>query len=601
MILSRLHELAEREGLLDDLAFERHPIPYIISLGPEGKYLGIQQRRGTITSPARKKGGEAKTRPDKGTVLDVPRPHGNPATRGFARFFADTLARVLPVDDEQKSALSRATFWRQIDQAVEETDDPALRAVQTFGRNLADPELIERIRAEVEANKPAPGDRCTFAWHTDEGGTIVEREPLRDWYRQFFEKVAAERSSADPRGICQVTGQVQPLPGSHPKLAARIPGQTAAELRVISNDKAAFESYNLDGAANSAVGQRAAEGYVRALDALMADQLPGRPKTSLRLGPVLFLFWTREKAGGHFLDQLDQPQPEHVAKLIQSVKSGRPSSAADPRDFYCLCLSGNGARAIVRDYLELPLAAARENLGRWFDNLQIIDAYTGETAHPVPLWQLVGATVRRGDDPAPDLPALLMSAALKGTALPDHILAACLRRIRVEAGDNPFHPARVGLIKLILNRAKREGDLQMSEQLDSCAADRSAGYASGRLLACLARCQSPRDYGSGAQVLERYFGSASTAPRSVFPVLLRLNRHHIRKIRDENTGFAVNLEKELEERLAPFRGSSEQDPDFPAVLSLTEQGRFALGFYHQRAEYRADSIERKRNQNETNE
>jgi len=75
----------------------------------------------------------------------------------------------------------------------------------------------------------------------------------------------------------------------------------------------------------------------------------------------------------------------------------------------------------------------------------------------------------------------------------------------------------------------------------------------------------------------------------VFPTLLRLNRHHIAKIRDEMAGFAVNLEIELEERVAPLRPAPDRPADFPALLSLAEQGRFALGFYHQRADYRSES------------
>jgi CRISPR-associated protein Csd1 len=134
----------------------------------------------------------------------------------------------------------------------------------------------------------------------------------------------------------------------------------------------------------------------------------------------------------------------------------------------------------------------------------------------------------------------------------------------------------------------------MSETLDPQLDGRSAGYACGRLLALLARCQSPKDFGTNAQILERYFGSASTSPRSVFPVLLRLNRHHLKKIRDDRPGpLAAVLEKELEQRLAPFKLSANRDPDFPAILSLPEQGRFALGFYHQRAEFRKQAADRK--------
>src|SRR5207247_2475280 len=125
---------------------------------------------------------------------------------------------------------------------------------------------------------------------------------------------------------------------------------------------------------------------------------------------------------------------------------------ASERDFYCLCLSGNGARAIVRDYLEAPLPEVRANLGQWFQDLQITDdSYTGqgEITGSFSLWKLATATVRDADDLPPDLPAELMSAALKGTGIPDHVLATCLRRIRVESGWEQFRPARMGLIKLI--------------------------------------------------------------------------------------------------------------------------------------------------------
>lgn len=133
----------------------------------------------------------------------------------------------------------------------------------------------------------------------------------------------------------------------------------------------------------------------------------------------------------------------------------------------------------------------------------------------------------------------------------------------------------------------------MTESLNPEAESTSPGYACGRLLACLARCQHPRSFGAEAQILERYFASASTTPRFVFPVLLRLNRHHVRKLREEYAGLATSLEKELEERIAPFRPGPGGDPDFPAVLSLHEQGRFALGYYQQRAAYRAASAQRK--------
>jgi hypothetical protein len=144
MILKRLYELAEREKLLDDPAFESQPVPIIIKVGESGKYLGIEERRGEIVITTKK--GAPKTRPDRGKEILVPKPHGNTANSGFARFFADTFARVLPVDsmlsekDRKKSNASRDTFWRQIAEAARAANDPALIAISAFGRELmADP------------------------------------------------------------------------------------------------------------------------------------------------------------------------------------------------------------------------------------------------------------------------------------------------------------------------------------------------------------------------------------------------------------------------------------------------------------------------------
>ncbi len=596
MILKRLYELAEREGLLDDPAFEEQPVPFVIKLGPKGEYNGIEDRRGQVVLPSKKKDAPPKTKQDKGKPLSVPKPHGSPANAGFARFFADTLPRVLPVSDEEKSRKSRATFWQQIAQATSATGEPALQAVQSFGQQSnTDAKLAEQIRRDVEELKPGPSDRCTFAWHPHGGKTVIEAEPVRNWYRQFYASVTGDKQQAGPQGICQITGEIGPLATSHATKISGVPGGLAAGVSVVSNDKAAFESYGLEKAVNSSIGYRAAEGYPRALLALIGNKLPGRPRTSLRVGSTLFLFWTRDKTDASVLS-LDEPHPEQVAHLIDAARSGKLSHTINDNAFYCLCLSANAARAIVRDYLELPLPDARLNLGRWFSDLQIIDdSYKGQSQINAcfPLWMLAGSTVRDGDDLSPDLPAILMGAALKGTAVPNHVLAACLQRIRVESGNQQLRPARMALIKLILNRQTNRGEPCMTQELDPAVAEHSPGYACGRLLALLARCQSWTDFGASAAILERYFGAASTAPRAVFPLLLRLNRHHLKKIRDENAGQAVNLEKELEERLADFPSRPGQDPDFPAILSLPEQGRFALGFYHQRADYRKQSADKK--------
>lgn len=594
MILQRLYELAERENLLDDPSLARQPVPFVVQVGPGGKYLGIQERRSPIVTPSRKKDAPPKTRPGRGDDLLVPKPHGNTANKGFACFFADTLARVMPLDDDAKSARSRETFWKQLEQAAKDTGDAALVAVSDFGRALAsDPALVDRVRADLSEKNAKPSERCTFAFDPDDGTTIVERPAVRSWYRSFYDAVMGARAASSVQGLCQITGERTALPRSHATKIAGVPNGISSGVSVVSYDKAAFESYGLDGAVNSGIGARAADGYTRALNDLIANKLPGGRRTRRVIGDVLFVYWTRRRVDDDALVLLDEPTPEQVERLLTSAADGRQSATTEPNDFYCLGLTGNGARAMVREYLEVPLSRVRENLARWFADLRIVDERRLEARCDFPLWMLANATVRESKDLPPDIATALHSAALKGAAVPDHVLAACLRRIRVEGATAAFLPQRMGMIKLILNRKPSKGVTMLTEALNPEAERTSPGYACGRLMACLARCQHPKSFGAEAQILERYFASASTTPRFVFPVLLRLNRHHVRKARDESPGLAANLERELEDRIAPFLPGPGGDPDFPAVLSLHEQGRFALGYYQQRAAYRAASAQRK--------
>jgi CRISPR-associated protein Csd1 len=96
-------------------------------------------------------------------------------------------------------------------------------------------------------------------------------------------------------------------------------------------------------------------------------------------------------------------------------------------------------------------------------------------------------------------------------------------------------------------------------------------------------------------VAERYFGTACSSPASVFPLLLRLNRHHLNRIgkSDRYKGHERFLEAAIQQILALFRPEGDkQPPRFPRVLDLQAQGCFALGFYQQQA---ADDAARRAN------
>lgn len=101
----------------------------------------------------------------------------------------------------------------------------------------------------------------------------------------------------------------------------------------------------------------------------------------------------------------------------------------------------------------------------------------------------------------------------------------------------------------------------------------STGYQLGRLFAVLEKIQEEANPGINTTIRERYYGAACATPVTVFANLMRLKNHHLAKL--ENKGRVTNFEKLLGEII-------EKVHDFPAHLDLHEQGRFAIGYYHQR-------------------
>ena len=339
------------------------------------------------------------------------------------------------------------------------------------------------------------------------------------------------------------------------------------------------ESYGLTETTSARVSEDGVEGYTRALNALIGNALPNRSRTSLRVGNAMFLFWTRQPEDSlPVADILEQPTNESVEMILQSPAAGREVRVVDDNHFYCLTLTANSARIVVRDYLETSLPEVRQHLARWFVDLRMIDQYTGEVTATVSLLELARALVRDLEELPPHVPAQLLGAAIYGRPLPDSLLAACLRRLAVEGGAG-FRRPRMSLIRLILNRTHAM-ETPMSEHLNPSGC--TPAYLCGRLLAIFERVQSAALGDVNASVVDRFYGTASTAPALVFPRLFKSAEQHLSKLQGERPGQAVNLQKEIEAVTLGLQS-------FPLMLSLPQQGQFALGFYHQRADFRTRS------------
>ena len=136
-----------------------------------------------------------------------------------------------------------------------------------------------------------------------------------------------------------------------------------------------------------------------------------------------------------------------------------------------------------------------------------------------------------------------------------------------------------------------------------------AAYNLGRLLAVFENLQDKyHNYErKGAGIVERYYGTASSAPASAFPLLCRLSRHHLSKLKKGEEGdkaAAYAIEKDIVAIFSKFQPTVVgQPPVFPRILTLEEQGKFALGFYQQKAKPRkqADGQSAENNRNNSKE
>ena len=99
------------------------------------------------------------------------------------------------------------------------------------------------------------------------------------------------------------------------------------------------------------------------------------------------------------------------------------------------------------------------------------------------------------------------------------------------------------------------------------------GYICGRLFAVIEKIQ--KEANGKATLTERYLNSASSTPATVFPSLLNLSVHNAEKLNDGKTVYFDKLKQEIIDKL--------DASGFPRQLSMNDQGRFFVGYYHQKS------------------
>ena len=278
-----------------------------------------------------------------------------------------------------------------------------------------------------------------------------------------------------------------------------------------------------------------------------------------------------------FSDQEDDPNRniEQVRKVFTSIYSGAIKTTSEDR-FYILGLAPNAARIAVVYWAEIPLKEFAGTICKHFDDMEVVD--TRPDKKPYMSLRNIISTVTLGgkvSDATPNLPDAVVKSIFQGIPYPQTLFASCIRRIRAESGEkdkNAVHITRAAIIKAYLNRINNNQEIQVMLDKDN----NNQGYLCGRLFAVLDKIQEEAN--NQHSIRERYMNSASSTPAAVFSTILNLSNHHIENLKNE--GRKIYFEKLKQEII------SKIDADgFKAQLDLQDQGRFFIGYYHQRQDF----------------
>jgi len=550
---------ADPEAHMAPPGFEWKEIPFILEIDVQGNLVQIEDTRE----------GEGKKKRAHAFLV----PQGVKKTSGIAaNFFWDNTEYVLGVDTKGKPervAQQHHAFIAKIEDLPEETRvDEGVQAVLQFLKDIDSNTLSEDPHwPEITEDNP----NLTFKLHG--GMDLVCQRPA------IIDALGNHPQSADMNTICSVTGEHDEVERLHAVIKGVWGAQTSG-ANIVSFNLDAFNSYGKTRGANAPVGKRTAFAYTTALNHLLRKDSAQR----LQVGDTSTVFWADrptdlETGIVNIFGEPPKDDPDRnvraVASLYQSIQNGRFENDEGKAQFFVLGLAPNAARIAIRFWLHGTVADTAARIKQHFDDLAIEHA-----PHDPPYLSLFRllisvATQGKADNIPPNVGGELMRAILEGLPYPQTLLAAAIRRIRAEQEIN--YP-RAALIKACINRSTRYSNPNLKEELKMSLDEqnRNTGYRLGRLFAVLEKIQEEAKPGINATIRDRFYGAASGTPVTVFSTLLKLKNHHISKL--ENRGRAVNFEKRIGEIMDGI-------DDFPTILSLPDQGRFAVGYYHQRQNF----------------
>lgn len=598
MLIHRLVEYAERPGSnLPPPYYRRKQIHWILVVDERGESGRLVDRR-----PA--KG-------SKGQPLTVNAPYAYRSGKKPPPYLlVDTAQYVLACPKPDLSG-GRSSPKAQ-EEAIRRNGEYA-DLIRTWADSAPGEPLAQVIRRYVDAgglrSLPPPEDLA----HGDNVAIMIAGQWLHDLpsARRMWAEIVRDRKGG-AQGICLVCGDEGALLATIPESikSGTIPTSgPGGGAQLISINTAAQGRGGVLQLTNTPVCERCGSRAMAALNSLLADSDHHRKDSE-----SVTVWWTREPIEDDPLWALDNPTPETVGRLLDSLQH-RPDPIAaegvDTNAYYALTLGVNNARVVVRDWLDIPLPKLRDNIARWFRVHQVFDGWSGTYQHLST--RRLAVSTGRWDPKAKKyathavlhgVDTALRRAAMHRTPLPAQLLPHLLQRIRA---DHRLDAPRIALLQLIVNPPSEEGTTTMPDSEvpgtgenagGTSQAEPSQAYLCGRAFAIFEDIQRTALPDLNTTIGDKYFGAAMTAPAAVFTNLHRGAKAHLKRLRRDRPGAGVALERKLTEVFA----SIDRVGPIPTMLTMREQADFVLGYERQRAEDNAARAEykAKKDQDETN-
>jgi CRISPR-associated protein Cas8c/Csd1, subtype I-C/DVULG len=595
MILQSLTQyyqrLLEHGGDIAPYGFSPEKISYVVVLSENGEVVSVRDFR------------------VKSGKKDVPQTQivPQPAKRTVGikpNFLWDKTSYIFGVSTVSKRADQEHAAFREFHlNALADTEDIGLCALKRFLENWT-PEQFDTSEYFSEDMKDA---NMTFALD-GERLFLHERSVACELWAKLFE--GAESSK---QGMCLVNGEITSLARLHPAIKG-VDGAQSSGASIVSFNLDAFKSYGKDQGENAPVSEQATFAYTTALNYLLRRGEDNRQR--IQIGDATVVFWAEAEnneqaqvAESVFMQMLDQksddPQEtEKIRQVLEGVSKGRPLRNIDPEldegtCMFILGLAPNASRLSIRFWETGTFGELAKRIANHEQDMHL-EPLPWKTPPSVRRLALATAPSRNKPAEAKDIPAQLagelMRAILSGRRYPQSLLTNLIMRMRA---DGDISGVRVALCKAVLTRNQRLKTSTLLEEENLVSLDKQStnpAYQLGRLFAVLENVQrNALGENVNATIRDRYYGAASATPASIFPVLLRNTQNHLSKLHKEKKGLAVILEKQIGEIIDGL------DENLPRSLPIEEQGRFAIGYYHQSRAHFTKGREKNDEETETTE